>query len=207
MPVGGLKELAGTEAIRDCARRQRGTRKVADGRERVCRDVTRRVRCGTEESCTTKDLGNGFAEEVCRDVPKHCDETRRECEWETRYRDEPVYGVSCRYDTFEWRPAAQLREVGRDDAPRWPAQPLAELEREKRSESYELVFEYRDGVKRKRAVLKPASEAEFVRWTPGLQARLTIDNSGEVRGARPEGAPAGRHRPPAEQPIQPVTGR
>src|SRR3712207_8142227 len=45
----GTGELAGVENVRDCVRRQRGTRRVADGTERVCRDRTRKVACGTEE--------------------------------------------------------------------------------------------------------------------------------------------------------------
>lgn len=184
MPARGGGEVAGVEAIRECTRRQRGTRKVADGSREVCEDVRHSVRCGTEERCTTRDLGNGFAEEVCDDVPTYCDETRRECRAETRYREEPVFGTLCRYDTWEWRPAARLHEKGGEEAPRWPARPVADLEREKRTETYEVVLEYRDGSATKRHVHRLASEDEFRAWVRGRRAVLTIDNLGTVKSVR-----------------------
>jgi hypothetical protein len=145
MPARGTGETSGIERIRDCARKQRGTRQVATGTHRVCSDRTRRVQCGTEEKCHRKDLGNGFAEEVCDDVPKYCDQSYEDCRDETTYRSEPVYGEECRFDTWEWQPGAGAVAEGSSDTPSWPAISLGSLDRDRRKESYAVVVTYGKG--------------------------------------------------------------
>jgi ribosomal protein L40E len=184
LPVRGIGEVAGVEGVRDCARRQRGTRQVAAGRETVCEDRTRSVQCGTEQRCTTRDLGNGFAEEVCEDVPKYCDESYRDCREETRYRDEPVYGTLCRYDTWEWQSAGKLEESGAEEPPRWPSMALGSMEREQRTERYDVVLEYQHRGETHQHVLHPANESELAQWPAGRTATLTVSNFGEVKEVR-----------------------
>lgn len=187
MPVAGRGEVAGVESIRDCTRRQRSTRQVATGTRQVCADRTRQVQCGTDERCETRDRGNGFAEEVCRDVPRYCSESYRDCHDETSYRSEPVYDLMCRYDSWEWRPAGQLQERGGEDPPRWPARALASQERETRAEAYTIVFEYQ-GKGTQRYTWSVTSAEEYARWPRGRVARLTVNNAGHVKGVRPTGS-------------------
>ena len=138
------------------------------------------MRCGSEESCSTRDLGNGFAEEVCRDVAKYCNETKRECRDETRYREEPVFGTMGRWDTWEWRPAGQLHEAGGGDAALAGAAAARAAAREAQRELRRGVEEFCEGGRDNRHVAVPASGADFLGWTPGRRAVLKIDNEGEV---------------------------
>jgi hypothetical protein len=184
MPLSGAGERAGLERIRDCQSKQRGTRQVADGTERVCRTRSRDVACGTEERCHTEDLGNGFAKEVCDDVTKYCSESYEDCQNETRYRTEPVYGEECAYDTWEWQRAAEETLSGAEDAPRWPALTPATLDRLVRTETYDVEFEYQHGRERRRTSFRPTALAEFERWRPGTKATLVVYNDGELRGFR-----------------------
>lgn len=179
MPVDGQGEVAGVENIRDCSRRQRGTRRVADGTERVCEDKTRRVQCGTEEKCTRKKLGNGYMQEECDDVPKYCKESYEDCETRTRYRTEPVYDLSCTYDTYAWAEVERDEESGRDEAPRWPDVRVGRNDRLRREEKYTVRIQYQDdGVKEH--LLSAASEAEFLAWKKGQSVSLQVSNLGSV---------------------------
>jgi hypothetical protein len=181
MPVNGAGEVAGVENIRDCTRRQRSTRQVADGTERVCEDKTRRVQCGTEEKCTRKKMGNGFMKEECEDVPKYCDESYEDCETRTRYRTEPVYDLSCTYDTYTWTEVGQpARASGNDSDPRWPEPRVGSVDRLRREEKYLVRIEYPDGKKVKTHELEPQNESEFLSWKKGQSVSLQVSNLGGV---------------------------
>ncbi|MFP2912563.1 hypothetical protein ACLESD_47630, partial [Pyxidicoccus sp. 3LFB2] len=170
--------------IRDCVSRQRGTRRVADGTERVCRNKTRRVACGTEERCSRRDQGNGFVEEVCEDVTKYCSESYEDCRTETRYRTEPVYAQQCTYDTYEWKPQDRREASGTDDRPRWPELSVSGVDRLRREEQYSVNIRYEDdGVKEH--VLEPKSEQEFLAWKKGQGVSLTVTNLGKVEKVVP----------------------
>ncbi len=179
MPVDGRGEVAGVANIRDCVTRQRGTRQVPDGTERVCRTKSRRVACGTEEKCTRRDRGNGFVEEVCEDVTKYCSESYEDCRNETRYRAEPVYARQCTYDTHEWKPVDRREASGANDVPRWPELQVRGADRLRREEQYTVDIRYEDdGVKEH--VLEPKTEAEFLAWKKGQSVVLTVTNLGKV---------------------------
>ena len=180
MPVNGAGEVAGVENIRDCVRRQRSTRQVADGTERVCEDKTRRVQCGSEEKCTRKKMGNGFMKEECEDVPKYCDESYEDCRTQTRYRTEPVHDSSCTYDTHTWTQVGPpALASGQDSAPRWPEVRLGSTDRLRREEKYLVRIEYKDG-KVKQHELEPKDEAEFLSWRKGQSVSLQVSNLGGV---------------------------
>ncbi|MFY1826345.1 hypothetical protein ACN47A_10570 [Myxococcus fulvus] len=184
MPVNGAGEVPGVENVRGCVERQRGTRKVADGTERVCRSKTRKVACGTEEKCRRRDKGNGFAEEVCEDVTKYCNESYEDCQNQTRYRNEPVYARQCTYDTHEWRKVDRREASGQDGAPRWPTLQVGPQDRQQREETYTVHVRYEDdGVKEQ--VLEPKAESEFLSWKKGQGVLLTVTNGGEVKKAVP----------------------
>jgi len=184
MPVNGLGEFIGTENIRDCADKQRGTRQVAVGTQRVCRTKTRSVACGSHETCSTRDLGNGYAEEVCQDVTDYCSESYEDCNDETQYRTDPVFAQECAYDSFEWQQVDQRIARGDSEPPTWPAL-AAQGERDRLvpAEKYEAVLEYQDdGANMLR--FRPASAAEFERWRPGRKLIVVVQNSGKVVGIR-----------------------
>ncbi len=184
MPVNGAGEVAGVANIRDCVSRPRGTRRVADGTERVCRNKKRRVACGTEERCSRRDRGNGFVEEVCEDVTKYCSESYEDCQTETRYRTEPVYAQQCTYDTYEWKPLDRREASGTDDRPRWPELAVSGGDRLRREETYSVNIRYEDdGVKEH--VLEPKSEQEFLAWKKGQGVTLTVTNLGKVEKVVP----------------------
>jgi hypothetical protein len=180
MPVNGQGEVAGVENIRDCMRRQRGTRQVADGTERVCEDKTRRVQCGTEEKCTRKKLGNGYMKEECDDVPKYCKESYEDCHTRTRYRTEPVYALSCTYDTHAWSEVDRREESGRDSSPRWPELLAGSLDRLRREEKYAVHIRYQKDDDPAEHVLEPKSESEFLSWKKGQSVSLQVSNFGSV---------------------------
>jgi hypothetical protein len=183
MPTNGSGEVAGVQNIRGCVPRQRGTRKVADGTERVCRTKTRREACGTEERCTRKKMNNGFVREECEDVTKYCSKSYEDCNNETRYRNEPVFAQSCTYDTYEWLPVKQHTASGRDDAPRWPDVPgMGANDRLVREEKYGVTIQYKEG-ELKKHTLTPKTEAEFLAWKKGQQVAVTVDNLGDVQAA------------------------
>lgn len=185
MPVNGAGEVAGVENVRDCRSAQRGTRKVADGTERVCKTKTRKVACGTEERCRTRDKGNGFKEEVCQDVTKYCSESYEDCNNETRYRTEPVYAQKCSYDTYEWKEVDREVASGRDhEAPRWPELRVGANDRQRREGKYTVHLEYEDDGTQKNT-FEPKSETEFLGWKKGQQVTVTVDNTGEVKQILP----------------------
>lgn len=184
MPVNGSGELAGVQNIRGCVSRQRTTRKVADGTQRVCERKTRQKACGKEEKCHTRSKGNGFKEEVCEDVTKYCDESYEDCHTETRYRDEPVYAQKCSYDTYQWKEVTRRDAAGKDgDLPHWPDLSVSAEDRLRREENYIVYLAY-DGGKEK-TKLEPKSEQEYLGWKKGQQVSLTVTNGGEVKKIAP----------------------
>lgn len=184
MPVNGTGEVPGVQNIRNCVSRQRTTRKVADGTERVCSTKTRKVACGTEERCRTRDKGNGFKEEICEDITKYCSESYEDCRNETRYRDEPVYAQSCSYDTYHWKEVTRREASGQDgEPPRWPELSANALDRLRRKEKYTIHIVY-DGGKEK-TTLEPKTEQEYLAWKTGQQVNLTVTNGGEVKKILP----------------------
>lgn len=180
MPVDGKGEVPGVQNIRDCQTKQRGTRKVADGTETVCETKTRKVQCGSEEHCTTKNLGNGFAEETCRDVPKYCSESYESCSEQTRYRDEPVFDEECAYDTFAWERVDTQSLSGGDFAPRWPALEPGAHDRIVREERYEVALRYQEDEETKEHLHQPKDEAEFKLWEGRQQVTIKTSLLGGV---------------------------
>ncbi|WP_375767740.1 hypothetical protein NR798_39630 [Archangium gephyra] len=181
MPVNGTGEVAGVENIRSCFPRQRGTRQVADGTERVCSTKTRQEKCGTQEKCTRKKMANGYMKETCRDEPKYCSKSYQDCDMRTRYRSEPVFDVSCTYDTYVWQQVDTRVESGRDGAPRWPALEPGAYDRLRREEKYAVHIGYEDDGDGKEHVHEPKSETEFLAWKKGQAVPLEVNNFGSAQ--------------------------
>ncbi len=180
MPVEGTGGEGGVQNVRACEEKQNGTRRVADGTERVCRDQQRKVQDGTREACVAKDLGNGFTEEACTDEPVYRTETVEKCTDEIRYREEPVLDTWCTYDTWAWKTLDAETLSGTWDAPRWPAVRPGPLDRVQRSHTYAVQIHYphRDGTETH--PVTPKTLAELDSWTEGQTVSLEVNNLGEV---------------------------
>jgi hypothetical protein len=104
--------------------------------------VTEEVPSGTSSySCGTRDLGNGYFEDITCTETDYETVTRRErvrvpvtradTTWETVverepvYHDVPVYGTVYRYRRIDWVPVDTVSAAGDTAAPVWPAVPQA----------------------------------------------------------------------------------
>lgn len=84
---------------------------------RHCQTLTRQVECGTTSRCTTRDLGNGFAEQTCQaGEPRYCTESEEVCTPEER--DE-----WCTWEEETWREGRTRTNRGNEEAPSWPSKP------------------------------------------------------------------------------------
>jgi hypothetical protein len=185
MPVNGTGEVAGVQNIRGCSSRQRDTRQVPDGTERVCSKKTRKVACGTEEKCRRRDKGNGFTEEICEDVTKYCSEPYEDCRNETRYRTEPVYAQHCSYDTHQWKEVDRREASGSgEQPPRWPELSAGPTDRLRREEKYAIHIQYEDKGPKK-IVYEPKTEQGYLVWKQGQQVTVSVDNTGELQNIVP----------------------
>jgi len=155
------------------------TNRVQTGTERRTRTVSERVQVGTERvKVGTRDLGNGYFEDVYEDRPVYENRSHEESYDEPVYREDPVYAMKIRYDIDKWVPARDEKASGQDRSPDWPALHLADNERPgNRQEAYEVHFRDPDG---KACVYKPPNEAEWRRFEPGGSYRAEVKPGGEV---------------------------
>jgi hypothetical protein len=108
--------------------------KVLSHYERKCVQVPEQVQTGTEEyKCGTRDLGNGYFEDIMCTRPKFTTRYRTECNMEPVYRDDPVYRTKYTYEIERWILDHDEVVVGNDKEPRWPEIELREDQREKAS--------------------------------------------------------------------------
>jgi ribosomal protein L40E len=116
---------------------------------------------GAREVCGTPyviDKGSGYGE------------VQQECRYE-------IYADRCEYQSQAWRPIAPIVLQGSDLMPVWPAESLAQNQRNAgRSEEYAVTFNV-DG---KSYAYRPANEAEFTQFSPGSQWRLKVNSFGNV---------------------------
>jgi len=183
MPIDGTGEDPGVEDVRDCVERRDGTRRVADGTEQVCTERTHQVREGTRTVCEPHDQGDGRTEEVCVEVPTWRPETIEDCVERTRYREEPVYGTWCTYDTWTWKTLDRLALRGAFDEPAWPEVEVGERQRAVRSASYAVRVSYVWEERTEVHEIVPTDLADFLLWT-AAPVTLVIDRLGEVQETR-----------------------
>lgn len=162
MPTLGEGDVPGLFEVRDCDHRERSPRS--------CEEKTRQTRCGVEEKCTVKDLGNGFAEETCRDVQKYCPEPYEEC-------TEAVWDDWCTYSTHEWKHLNTAKTHDTTTTPAWPPPIEAgPLERVRKEESYEVRVRYGEEVH----TFEPPDAASFSKWSVGSGVLVEVNNLGMV---------------------------
>ena len=221
---------------REVASYRTRTRRVP--RERVAvlghrtetRTVTEREESGTRTyTCGTRDLGNGYFEDVTCTEPDYVTRTRRVqvqvpitrtdtvyeavTEREPVYRDVPVYATRYRFRRVDWVPVDTLRASGDTTPPVWPGAPEVPGRRAaERLSGYTLTARDGDG-RLHRAWL---SQPELSLYRPGQPIALSPAHAGGVyASAHPaDSLPACRrwHRgrggpPPASLGCSPRPGR
>lgn len=169
---------AGARAV-SRSRQVHHTNRVQTGTERKTRTVTEQVQTGTERvKVGTRDLGNGYFEDVYEDRPVYQDRSHEESYDEPVYREDPVYAVKVRYEIDKWLPAREEKAAGQDRSVGWPGERLAANERPgTRTETYEVRFRDEEG---KPCVFKTTDEAEWRRFEPGGSYRASVRPGGEV---------------------------
>jgi hypothetical protein len=155
----------------------------------VERTVSEEVRTGTEiRVCGSRDLGNGYFEDVeCRE-PVYETRTRTETDIIPRYRQVqagterrmdldvvhgrvPVYGTWFRYRTRAWTTREVTRQGTLDSVPAWPELPSDTLREVRRRESFWMELRDNRGSNHQKYV---PDEAWPPKYVPGQRIALRL---------------------------------
>jgi hypothetical protein len=145
-------------------------RTAQDGVDTVTRTVEDRVQTGTRMAvCGTRDLGNGYFEDVECSTPVYETRTRTVQELVPRYttvpdgteqrmrlrevhENVPVYATWYRYAAREWRNRYVRARGPSDSARAWPALPSDTLREAEREEHLQVVIRDARGIEHERFV-------------------------------------------------------
>lgn len=153
--------------------------KIQIGTETRTRTVSERVQTGTERvKVGTRDLGNGYFEDIYEDRPVYETVEREETYEEPVYREEPVYKRRYRYEVDKWMPDREAKAEGQGLSPQWPDTDLDRNEREgTRKEEYTVLFQDPDG---EPARYKAPNEQAWRVFEPGRSYKGKVKSGGEV---------------------------
>lgn len=165
--------------VHDRDRRVRSWREVLDRMETRTRQVSERVQVGTESyGCGTRDLGNGYFQDLTCTRPAYQTRMRTETYQEPVYRREPVYDTWLSWEVERWVPARTERTSGTRPDRTWPEPDLAANERAgTRSERLTVDLGFGEDRLEGRVVPDPV-------WTAAVRDRellVTRDWWGRVR--------------------------
>jgi len=160
--------------------------KIQTGTRTATRTVSEQVQTGTERVKTgTRDLGNGYFEDVYEDRPVYETREHEESYQEPVYRDDPVYRQRYRYEIDKWMPDREAKAEGQDRSAAWPDPNLGAKEREgSRTEVYEVLLQDAKG---KAARYKAPNEQVWRSFEEGRTYKAKVYSSGEI--ASIEGMP------------------
>lgn len=149
------------------------------GSETRTRNVSERVQTGSQRvKVGTRNLGNGYFEDVYENRPTYENRTRQETYQQPVYRDQPVYRQRVRYEIEKWMPDREARAEGQDHAPAWPDPRLGAKEREgKRTEAYEVHFRTAKG---QPATYKAPNEQVWRSFGEGRSYKGKVYDDGRV---------------------------
>lgn len=149
------------------------------GTEQKTRTYTERVQTGTETvKVGTRDLGNGYFEDVYEDRPIYETVERQEMRQEPVYREDPVYRNKVRFQIDAWKTVRTEKDQGSGRSPRWPLVALLPGEREgPRKATYTVIFQDSEGGTRRYAT---ADETEWRSVRQGARYKVRKRGSGEV---------------------------
>lgn len=106
--------------------------KVFDHYETRTRQISEQVLDHYETRVTgTRDLGNGYFEEITTQVPIYRTEYRTETYQEPVYRNEPVYDTKYYYEIEKWVVTRSVKTSGNDKEATWGDVVLVGKERRK----------------------------------------------------------------------------
>lgn len=167
--------------------RQKGVREhrqVQTGTVSKTRKVTERVETGTRKvKVGTKDMGNGYFEDVYREEPTYENESREERYDEPVYREEPVYDTRVRYEVERWHIESTASEKGNDNKPRWPTVGEGAKRRAgPRTESYKVMLTQNG----KSYEFTTDKEAQFTPFAPGQSVKAAVTALGIVDELQPK---------------------
>lgn len=153
--------------------------KVQTGTRTASRSVSEQVQTGSERVKTgSRDLGNGYFEDVYEDRPTYETREHEESYEEPVYREDPVYRQRFRYEIDKWLPDREAKAEGQDRSAAWPDPGLGKNEREgARKETYEVLFHDEKG---KDAFYKAPSEEAWGRFEEGRVYKAKVRAKGEV---------------------------
>ena len=115
-----------------------------------------------------RDLGNGFAEETCWDVPTMCTRTEQVC-------DAAVYDDWCTWTVLRWDTPKQHVTRGGWDEPRWPTPHIPSDAAITRTEHYTVVLDPLAGVS-----LGTDAQVDETSWASVKRGDLAFVTSGHV---------------------------
>lgn len=161
--------------------------KVQIGSETKTRSVSEQVQTGTRQvKVGTRDLGNGYFEDIMKDEPIFETVTREETYQEPIYREDPVYRDKVRFEIDEWRKVKHESAAGGEGIePRWPeVQTSGPKEREgPRRERYVVGFTLSDG---SRAEYETKSESEWRSYQKGQTHNVQVKGDKVIKVLPPD---------------------
>jgi hypothetical protein len=184
-PVNGAGEQAGI-AITGCYQKHHHYEQYQCGTE--TETYTEQVACGSTQSCSVVDNGNGSFTESCSNVTQYCSETRTR--QVPKYCQESIEQEWCDYRTQRWVEVNRATLSGSDKTGmQWPPLAVGSLDRLTHSQEYEVTLSYDDGDGPETHLLELTQTAEYKSWSLGDPVILSVRNFGtiaNVRRAEPE---------------------
>lgn len=174
VPAGG-KELSHRQEIRSYL-------KVLDHYD----TGTRRVQTGTEDyNCGTRDLGNGYFEDVTCSRAVYSDEPYSD----PVYREDPVYDTKYTYKINKWAPEKSVTAEASTKQPYWPAinltgngsNVLGNEREQSRSEKYTVNFISKEKKQRQFAQEFNLNDWETFEYGRVYTAKLQFGNLSEFK--------------------------
>jgi hypothetical protein len=149
------------------------------GSETRSRTVSERVQTGSERvKVGTRNLGNGYFEDVYENRPVYENRTHEETYQQPIYRDQPIYRQRIRYEIEKWMSGHETRAEGQDHAAVWPDPRLGGKQREgKREEAYEVLFRTAEG---EPATYKAPGEQAWKSFEMGRSYKGKVSRDGKV---------------------------
>lgn len=140
-------EVPGSASLLGSSREVHHVDHIQTGTRTATRTVSERVQTGTEHvKVGTRDLGNGYFEDVYEDRPVYENRSHEETYQEPVYVDRPVYRNRVRYQIEKWVPDPEAKSEGQDLAPAWPDIAAGPRRRDAgRKELYEVLFQTAKG--------------------------------------------------------------
>ncbi len=180
LPRSNIRELSRSRQVHS-------HNKIQIGSETRTRNVSEQVQTGTRQvKVGTRDLGNGYFEDIMKDEPIYETVTRQETYQEPIYREEPVYRDKVRFEIDEWKKVKHETAAGGEGIePRWPeVQVSGAKEREgPRRERYVVGFTLSDG---SRAEYETRSESEWKSYKKGQTHNVQVKGDKVVKILPPD---------------------